>query len=66
MRPRIYHVYLDRKGEGRWRRMASGRIVAESGEGYTGSSAKGAKNKAARAAKRDAGTMECKIYIDEA
>lgn len=65
-RPRYYEVYLDRTGDGRWRRKVNGRIVAECGEGYTGSSPRGAMNAAARAAKKDAGTMLYKIYFEEA
>lgn len=30
-----FTIYKDRKGEWRWRAKRGGRIVAESGEGYT-------------------------------
>lgn len=30
-----FHLYRDRKGEWRWRLTNKGRIMADSGEGYT-------------------------------
>jgi uncharacterized protein YegP (UPF0339 family) len=56
MRKKI-ELYEDKKGEYRWRLISSGRVIAESGEGYTKkSSAKAAVKSVVRAI--TGGTME--------
>jgi uncharacterized protein YegP (UPF0339 family) len=65
-RPRYYVVFLSKKGEGWWRRKVNGRTVATCHEGYSSGSPRGAMNAAARAAKKDAGTMDYRIYFEEA
>lgn len=56
MRKKI-ELYEDKKGEYRWRLISSGRIIAESGEGYTKkASAKAAVKSVVKAI--TGGTME--------